>query len=73
MKLVTVHRSFNSADAQLTRARLEAADFHAVVMNEASTLYLGSAVASGGILVQVPGSEADDATQFLNAPATPEE
>ncbi|HMP81704.1 MAG TPA: DUF2007 domain-containing protein [Verrucomicrobiota bacterium] len=73
MKLVTIHRAFNSADAQLVRSRLEAANFHAAVMNENSTLYLGTAVASGGILVQVPENEAEDAREFLNAPANPEE
>ena len=66
MSLVTVHRAFNPADAQLVRSRLEAAAFHAVVMNELSALSLdGYALAAGGILVQVPEEEAQEAREFL--------
>ena len=71
MALVTVFRAFNPADAQLVRSRLEAAQFHAVVTHELSALSLdGYALAAGGILVQVPGGEADEAKEFL-APETP--
>jgi hypothetical protein len=74
MALVTVFRAFNPADAQLVRARLDAAQFHAVVTHELSALSLdGYALAAGGILVQVPGNEADDAKEFLAAPAPPDE
>ncbi len=67
--LVTVFSAFNPADAQLARSRLDAAGFHAVVMNELSALSMdGYALAAGGILVQVPESEAADAREFLNAP-----
>jgi hypothetical protein len=66
MSLVTVHRAFNPADAQLVRSRLEAAEFHPVVTNELSALSLdGYALAAGGILVQVPESEAQEANEFL--------
>ncbi len=66
MQLRTVHRSLNPADAQLVRSRLEAASFHPVVMHELSALSLdGYAQAAGGILVQVPDSEAADALEFL--------
>ncbi len=69
----TVHRSFNPADAQLVRSRLEAAGFHAVVLHELSSLSLdGYALAAGGILVQVPESEADAAREFLES-STPSE
>jgi hypothetical protein len=65
--MVTIHRSFNPADAQLVRCRLEAAQFHAVVTNELSALSLdGYALAAGGILVQVPDEEAAEATEFLD-------
>jgi hypothetical protein len=71
MALVTVFRAFNPADAQLARSRLEAAQFHAVVTHELSALSLdGYAMAAGGILVQVPESEAADAQEFL-APEPP--
>jgi hypothetical protein len=65
--MVTIHRAFNPADAQLVRSRLEAAEFHPVVTHELSALSLdGYALAAGGILVQVPDSEAADAQKFLS-------
>lgn len=74
MNLVTVSTAFNPADAQLTRARLDAAGFHAVVTNELSALSLdGYALAAGGIRVQVPESEAAEAREFLEAPDAPAE
>ena len=66
MSLVTVSTAFNPAEAQLTRARLEIAGFHAVVTQELSALSLdGYAMAAGGILVQVPDDEAAEARDFL--------
>jgi hypothetical protein len=74
MALVTVFRAFNPADAHLVRSRLEAAQFHAVVTHELSALSLdGYALAAGGILVQVPGNEADEAKAFLAPDAPPDE
>ena len=71
MALVTVFTAFNPAEAQLVRSRLDAAQFHAVVLHELSALSMdGYALAAGGILVQVPESEAADAKAFL-APETP--
>ena len=69
MQLVTVATAFNPADAQLTRSRLEAAGFDAVVKNELSALSMdGYGMAVGGILVQVPEDQAADAREFLEAP-----
>ncbi len=66
MSLVTVYRALNPADAQLVRSRLDAAGFHAVVMHELSSLSMdGYALAAGGIRVEVPESEAEEASQFL--------
>ena len=66
MPLITVQTAFNPADAQLARSRLEAAGFHPVVTNELSALSLdGYSMAAGGILVQVPESEAAEAKVFL--------
>jgi hypothetical protein len=66
MGLVTISRAFNPADAQLTRSRLEAAGFHAVVTGELSALSMdGYAMATGGIKVQVPESESAEASEFL--------
>ena len=76
MALVTVSRALSPAEAQLTRSRLEAAGFHAVVTGELSALSMdGYSLAAGGIRVQVPESEAEDATQFLaaSAPTDPAE
>jgi len=74
MSLVTVSSAFNPADAQLTRSRLEAAGFHAVVSHELSALSLdGYALAAGGILVQVPEEEAAEAREFLAAETPPDE
>ncbi len=73
MALITVSSAFNPAEAQLTRSRLEAAGFHAVVTSELSALSLdGYAMAAGGILVQVPEDEAADAREFLQS-SRPEE
>jgi hypothetical protein len=68
MELVTVFTAFNPADAHLVRSRLEAAEFHPVIMHELSALSMdGYAMAAGGILVQVPESEAAEAKEFLAA------
>jgi len=74
MDLVTVSTAFNSAEAHLTRSRLDAAGFHAVVQNELSALSMeGYSLAAGGILVQVPDAEADEAREFLKASVGPAE
>jgi len=74
MQLITVFQAFSSAEAQLTRARLEAAGFHPFVAHELSALSMeGYSMAAGGILVQVPGEEAGDANAFLAAPPMPSE
>jgi hypothetical protein len=66
MEPTTVYKAFNPAEAQLVRSRLEAAGFHAIVAHELSALSLdGYSMAVGGIRVQVPGDEAEEATQFL--------
>jgi hypothetical protein len=74
MELVTVSIALNPADAQLTRSRLEAAGFRAIVTNELSALSMdGYALATGGIRVQVPEDEAAEAREFLQSPpASPE-
>ena len=68
MPLVTIHTALNPMDAQLVKSRLEAADLHPTVTHELSALSLeGYAMAAGGILVQVPDSEADDARELIAA------
>jgi hypothetical protein len=74
MQLVTVFQAFSSAEAQLVRARLEAANFHAVVAHELSSLSMeGYSMATGGILVQVPEAEAADARELIAAADSPSE
>jgi hypothetical protein len=66
MKLVSVFTAFNSAEAQLIRSRLEAAGFHALVTDELSALSIdGYALAAGGIHVQVPEAEAEEAMELV--------
>ena len=68
MPLVTIFTALIPMDAQLVRSRLEAASLHPEVANELSALSLdGYALAAGGILVQVPDDEADDAREILAA------
>ena len=74
MQFVTVHTSFNPADADLVFSRLDAAKFHPIVTYALSALSMdGYALAAGGILVQVPDTEAADALEFLKPddPAPP--
>ena len=72
MNPVTVFNSFLPTEAQLVCARLEIAGFHPMVNHEAAALWTtGSAATTGGILVQVPDVEADEARQFLDDFAAP--
>jgi hypothetical protein len=69
MKLITVSTLLNSADANLTASRLDAAGFHPVIKGELASLTLeGYALAAGGIQVQVPDFEAAEAKEFLDSP-----
>jgi hypothetical protein len=67
MELVTISKEFNDMEAQMKRAQLEAAGFHPFIANEASSLWIGTAYATGGILIQVPEDEVSDAREFLNS------
>jgi len=69
MKLVTVFQTFNPAEAQLIRSRLEAAGYFAQVQHELSALSMdGYSMAAGGILVQVPDDVAADARALIDSP-----
>jgi len=68
MNLVTIFKAFNPIDAEMTRGRLEAAGFDAVVMGELAALSIeGYSLATGGIRVQVPEDQATEAREFLDA------
>ena len=72
MNLATISHSLNPMDAQLVRARLEVAGFHPVVNHELAALTNGGySVAVGGIKVQVPAEELDEARAFLAAETSP--
>lgn len=73
MSPTTIFKAFNPAEAQLVRSRLEAAGFHPFVADELSALSIdGYSLAAGGIRVQVPESEAEEAKAFLESPSFPE-
>ncbi len=74
MQLVTVYQTFSPADAQLIRSRLEAANFEATIAHELSALSMeGYSMTTGGILVQVPADQAEEARLLIRTrdePAT---
>ena len=68
MPLVTVFSTFNPAEAQLVRSRLDAAGFMVNVAHEVPAFSMeGYALAAGGIWVQVPSDQAEDAKALLNS------
>ena len=72
MSLATIFKAFNPMDAQLVRAQLEAAGFQALVADELAALSMeGYALANGGIRVQVPAEEVEEARAFLAAAVPP--
>ena len=76
MNLVTICTSFYLTEAELTRSRLEAAGFHPFLTNEYTSSWLGGGGCGSTatmIQVQVPETEAADAKEFLDTPATPAE
>ena len=69
MELVTVFRTFSPGEAQLIRSRLEAAGFMAQVTHELSALSLdGYSMAAGGVRVQVPAEQAEEARALIDQP-----
>jgi hypothetical protein len=66
MEPAIVYRTFNPADAQLIRSRLEAAGIPADVIHEAAALSIeGYAMTAGGVRVWVPGERAEEATALI--------
>jgi hypothetical protein len=68
MKLVTVFKAFNSAEAQMQRSRLEAAGLLASVKNEISAITTAAPMTTGGIQVQVPEDQVEAARELLSDP-----
>jgi hypothetical protein len=72
MELVTVFRTFNPGEAQLIRSRLEAAGFAAQVTHELAALSMeGYSMSTGGVRVQVPADQANEARALIFAPDQP--
>jgi len=67
MNLITVFRGLTAEEAHLVRSRLEAANFHPIVMNDHESVEMcgGFGGGTGGVLVQVPADEAEEAKEFL--------
>jgi len=70
MEMITISKELNLSEADLKFCRLQGAGFHPFINHEASSLYMGTAIATGGILVQVPESEAAAAKEFLDGLVT---
>jgi hypothetical protein len=72
MEFVTIYSAFNPAAAELVRSRLEANEFLVHVKNETAALSMdGYAMAAGGILVQVPEDQAEDARALIDSTGPP--
>jgi flagellar biosynthesis/type III secretory pathway M-ring protein FliF/YscJ len=69
MRLVTVFTSLNTPEADVVFSRLDAADFHPVMTDAQNAL--GYSILTGGVHVQVPEDEAEEAKEFLAIPGTP--
>ena len=74
MELSTIFRALNSAEAQLVRSQLEAADFDVFVADESSALAVECYVLGvGGIRVQVSRDREVDARELLKSCGYPVE
>jgi hypothetical protein len=73
VNLTAVFTTFNQAEAQLVRSRLEAAEFHPFIANENAAAWLGGNSTATMLRVEVPESEAADAKEFLETPTAPAE
>lgn len=68
MELVTAFRTFSAGEAQLIASRLEAAGLTTAVQHELAALGMdGYALAAGGILVQVPADQLEDARALIES------
>ncbi len=68
MDFVTVYTALNPAQAHLIGSRLEASDFLVNIRNENAALGMdGYCMAVGGIQVQVPDDQAEDARALIKS------
>ena len=68
MDRVTVFTAFNPVQAQIVSARLQTAGLDATVEGEAAALSMeGYSLATGGIRVQVPSTQEDEARRLIES------
>ena len=68
MELRTIYTTFSSVDANLLRGRLEVGGFDAFLHGEMAGMTLeGYVSAAGGIRIQVPEDQADEARALIEA------
>jgi|TARA_B100001094_G_scaffold53089_1_gene48693 hypothetical protein len=68
MDRVTVFTAFNPVQAQIVSARLQTAGLDATVEGEAAALSMeGYSLATGGIRVQVPSAQEDEARRLIES------
>jgi hypothetical protein len=68
MDFVTVFTAFNPAQAHLIGSRLEASNFLVIIKNENAALGMeGYGLTVGGIQVQVPEDQAEDARALIKS------
>ena len=67
VQLKTIFKSFHAMEAHMITARLRAAGFQATVMGELAALCTeGGSLATGGIRIQVPAAEQEDARSLVD-------
>ncbi len=63
---VTIFKTFSIAEAQLVCGRLQASGFDAAVTHELAALSMeGYSMSTGGVRVEVPADQAEEARQLL--------
>lgn len=68
MDRVTVFTAFNPVQAQIVSTRLQTAGLDASVEGEAAALSMeGYSLATGGIRVQVPSTQEDEARRLIES------
>jgi hypothetical protein len=68
MDRVTVFTAFNPVQAQIVSTRLQTAGLDATVEGEAAALSMeGYSLATGGIRVQVPSAQEDEARRLIES------
>jgi len=68
MDRVTVFTAFNPVQAQIVSTRLQTAGLDATVEGEAAALSMeGYSLATGGIHVQVPSAQEDEARRLIES------